>query len=132
MEKITQMNKQLFRENLLKTVDEVKKQKGLINQEIRFIVEPVEEHGKNLNSTDEWIKLTLLSKENTNGRYLELDEIIKLFTGLIPLVPIWLNISFEEVKDYVAIFKIQTSLRFRKPSILQNQETGHPPFKALL
>ncbi|MEK4429116.1 hypothetical protein MHB54_07635 [Paenibacillus sp. FSL M7-0802] len=131
MENITQMNKQLFRENLLKTVDEIRIQKELINQEIRFIVEPVEERSKNLNSTDEWIKLTLLSKENTNGRYLELEEVIKLLTGLIPLVPIWLNISFEEIKDDVAIFKIQTSLRFRKPSILQNQETGHPPFKAV-
>ncbi|HHR2616614.1 TPA: hypothetical protein ACSY4K_03230 [Listeria monocytogenes] len=30
-----------------------------------------------------------------------------------------------------AIFKLETSLRFRKPTLLRNVETGHAPFKAI-
>jgi hypothetical protein len=31
-----------------------------------------------------------------------------------------------------AIFKLETSLRFRKPSLLRKNETGHAPFKAIV
>lgn len=30
------------------------------------------------------------------------------------------------------IIDLQVSLRFRKPSLLHNQDTGHPPFKAAI
>ncbi|EHK2531989.1 hypothetical protein LMV59_000950 [Listeria monocytogenes] len=30
-----------------------------------------------------------------------------------------------------AIFKLEISLRFRKPTLLRNAETGHAPFKAI-
>lgn len=30
-----------------------------------------------------------------------------------------------------AIFKLKISLRFRKPTLLRNAETGHAPFKAI-
>ncbi|EQC0912667.1 hypothetical protein ACY2FL_001276 [Listeria monocytogenes] len=30
-----------------------------------------------------------------------------------------------------AIFKLEISLHFRKPTLLRNAETGHAPFKAI-
>lgn len=31
----------------------------------------------------------------------------------------------------ITIFKLEISLRFRKPTLLRNAETGHAPFKAI-
>lgn len=47
------------------------------------------------------------------------------------MVPIWINVSFVEMEGEIGIFRLETSLRFRKPTLLRNADTGHPPFKAL-
>lgn len=54
-----------------------------------------------------------------------------LIVWMIQFVPIWINISLNEIKGEKLVFNFKTSLRFRKPSLLRNAETGHPPFKAI-
>lgn len=55
-----------------------------------------------------------------------------LVVWMIQFVPIWINISLNEIKGEKLVFNFKTSLRFRKPSLLRNAETGHPPFKAII
>lgn len=78
------------------------------------------------------MRLTLLSEKNVGSRLLTLEEIVKLVAWNLPLVPIWINISFNRRENEKIIFNFETSLRLRKPSLLRNAETGHPPFKAII
>ncbi len=50
MEQIKQMNKEIFKENLLKSIQEILKGKGFEFNDYRFIIEPVSETDKPLNS----------------------------------------------------------------------------------
>ena len=34
-------------------------------------------------------------------------------------------------EEEIYYFELETSYKIRKPSLLRNAETGHPPFKAL-
>ena len=61
-----------------------------------------------------------------------MEETVRLVACNAPLVPIWINISFNKQEGEKIIFDFETSLRFRKPSLLRNAETGHPPFKAII
>lgn len=72
-----------------------------------------------------------LSEKNVGSRLLSLEETVRLLGCEVPFVPIWINVSFLESNETDTIFKLETSLRFRKPSLLRNVETGHAPFKAI-
>jgi len=124
------MSKETFKENLIKTVNELIKNKTEIIT-LKFLIKPIEEKNKKMNSTDDYLRLWLFSDRNIKGRVLSLDQVIDLFSGHSPLFPIWINVSIKEIQECYIIFELETSLRFRKPSLLQNQETGHPPFKAI-
>ncbi len=50
----------------------------------------------------------------------------------MPVVPIWINVEYLYNRDHFSIYKLICSRRYRKPSLLRNQETGHPPFKAVI
>ena len=58
--------------------------------------------------------------------------LLNYFRGLAPLFPIWINVSICNINEEELVILLETSLRFRKPSLLRNQETGHPPFKAVI
>ncbi|MBC2012286.1 hypothetical protein HCB13_05290 [Listeria marthii] len=131
MNKQTQMNREIFQINLEKTLKEIMVAKGLQNGEIRFVIVPVEEKGKMLDGSDEMMKRLVLTKENIGNKQLELNDVVDVLGGLFPKAPIWINVSFLEVNGEKAIFKLETSLRFRKPTLLRNAETGHAPFKAI-
>ena len=46
LEEIKQMNKEKFRENLIKTIEEISKKKGLTFTDCKFVIEPVKEKDK--------------------------------------------------------------------------------------
>lgn len=126
------MNEEIFSTNLSKAVDKIKKAKNISSDIIKFIIEPVEEQGKMLDGGDEMMKRLVLSKENIGGKKLLLEDVVGVLGGLFPKAPIWVNVSFIEIEGDTAIFKLETSLRFRKPTLLRNAETGHAPFKAIV
>lgn len=131
MSKTTQMNSEIFQINLEKTLKEIMVAKGLQSDEIRFVIVPVEEKGKMLDGSDEMMKRLVLTKENIGNKQLVLKDVVDVLGGLFPKAPIWINVSFLEMNGEKAIFKLETSLRFRKPTLLRNSETGHTPFKAI-
>ncbi|NPC93919.1 hypothetical protein HOO54_17280 [Bacillus sp. WMMC1349] len=131
--KISQMNKQLFRNNLLKTIEKVTlKQNIRLCEEIRFTLCVNDEQGKSHNSNDDFMRLGILSEKNIDNRVLRLDEVIDMLVHPRLLFPLWVNVSISEVREDCLIFKLESSSRFRRPTELQNKGTSHPPFKAIL
>lgn len=131
MTKFTQMNKVIFQENLEKTVTEIKEKLNIVSDVDEFIIEPIDEPGKMLDGGDEMMKRMVLTPENIGGKQLKIRDVTKVLGGFFPRAPVWINVSFVKMTGTTAIFNLQTSLRFRKPTLLQNSDTGHPPFKAL-
>lgn len=131
MEKVREMNRSIFRNNLLMTVYEIIDQKQADEKRIKFNVIPVLEKDKPHNAIDEIMRLVIFSEKNVGNRLLKFEEIVKLATCNAPFVPIWINISLNRIEGEDYIFNFETSLRCRKPSLLRNAETGHPPFKAV-
>jgi len=126
------MNEEIFSTNLSKAVDKIKETKNISSDIVKFIIEPVEEHGKMLDGSDEMMKRLVLSKENIAGKKLLLEDVVGVLGGLFPKAPLWVNVSFMEMEGDTVLFKLETSLRFRKPTLLRNAETGHAPFNAIL
>ncbi|WP_078552277.1 hypothetical protein [Bacillus alkalicellulosilyticus] len=127
-----QMNKDIFRENLLKTIEEISREKELVYNNCNFVIEPVKEKDKPLNSADDMMRLNVLSEENIGNKLLTLDSTVNILCGLQPLVPIWIDVYFIKMNGSTAVFKLQCSQRFRKPTLLRNAENGHAPFKAII
>ena len=131
MKKVREMSKTIFRNNLLLTVYEIIGQKTINENKIRFKVIPAFEKNKPHDATDEIMRLVLFSEKNIGNRLLTVEEIVNLAASFSPFVPIWVNISLNRIEGQILIFNFETSLRCRKPSLLRNAETGHPPFKAV-
>lgn len=122
------MDKEILKSNLLNCIGELGMEK---DAKIKFRIVPVVESGKNLNSTDDYMRLTVLTEKNLNNRYLDLDKVTNILSGPNSTFPIWINIKIISNEDEECVVELQISQRFRKPSLLQNQETGHPPFRAI-
>ncbi|EJE1827108.1 hypothetical protein M4G77_002914, partial [Listeria monocytogenes] len=119
-----------FQMNLEKTLKEIMVSKELQSNEVRFVIVPVEEKGKMLDGSDEMMKRLVLTKENIGNKQLVIKDVVDVLGGLFPKAPIWINVSFLEMNGEKAVFMLETSMRFRKPTLLRNAETGHAPFKA--
>ncbi|MBF2656053.1 hypothetical protein IBB73_09740 [Listeria seeligeri] len=130
MSKITQMNSEIFQMNLEKILKEIMVSKEQQSNEVRFVIVSVEEKGKMLDGSDEMMKRLVLTKENIGNKQLVIKDVVDVLGGLFPKAPIWINVSFLEMNGEKAVFKLETSMRFRKPTLLRNAETGHAPFKA--
>lgn len=126
------MNKTIFYDNLIMTIHEIVENKKIVVENLRFKIIPIYENGKSFNGLDNQMRLIALSEKNVGNRLLTIEETVNLVACQSPFVPIWINISMNEIREDRMIFDFETSLRFRKPSLLRNQETGHPPFKAIL
>lgn len=122
------MDKEILKSNLLICISELEVKE---DAKIKFRVIPIIESGKNLNSTDDYMRLTVLNHKNLDNRLLDLDKVINILSGPNSTFPIWINVEVISNEDEEYIIELQTSQRFRKPSLLRNQETGHPPFKAI-
>lgn len=132
MIKLKEMNKSIFYDNLIMTINEIIGNTNLNNKSIKFKIIPVYEKDKSFNGLDNQMRLIALSKKNIGNRLLTIEETVNLVACQSPFVPIWINISLNETNNHILIFNFETSLRFRKPSQLRNIETGHPPFKAII
>ena len=127
------MSKKVFRENLISAVEELQNAKNIKSEKLKFIIHPTEEKNKKLNSKDDYMRLAVLTEANIGGKLFDADEVIVLLGFLIPYLPIWINISFVKLTDdNVAVFQLDCSMRFRKPSELKNTETGHAPFNLII
>ncbi len=132
MKKIKEMSKSIFQENLLATIKEIMSDDDFEEKKLRFKIVPVYEEKKSFNAVDDSMRLIALSEKNVGNRLLTLEETVRLVACNSPLVPIWINVSLINTDGDKIIFNFETSLRFRKPSLLRNAETGHPPFKAII
>lgn len=131
MEKIREMNKCIFYNNLMLTIYEILGIDNTNEDNIRIKIIPIYEKDKSFNAVDDLMRLAALSENNIGNRLLTVEETVRLVACKEPLVPIWINISLNKKEKNKFIFNFETSLRFRKPSLLRNADTGHPPFKAI-
>lgn len=132
MKQMREMNKLIFYDNLMTTIYEIVDAKNVDEKSIRIKIIPVYERDKSFTGMDDLMRLVFLSDENIGNRLLTVEETVNLVACKSPFVPIWINISLNGIKGNNIIFNFETSLRFRKPSLLRNIETGHAPFKAII
>lgn len=132
MIKLKEMNKSIFYDNLMLTINEIMGDMRLDDRNLRFKIMPVYEKDRSFNGLDNQMRLIALSEKNVGNRLLTVEETVNLAACQTPFVPIWINISLNKMSEHQIIFNFETSLRFRKPSQLRNVETGHPPFKAIM
>ena len=78
MEKVREMNKAIFRDNLLMTICEVMGEINVDEKVIRFNIIPVYEKDKSFNGLDDTMRLVLLSEKNVGNKLLTLEETVKL------------------------------------------------------
>lgn len=92
----------------------------------KFIITSVFEANKNYNSKDDFMRLIYFSEKNIKDRVFNIGDVVKLFSGLSPLYPMWIEVSVYDKR--MKVIELRHSLRFRRPSQIQNVDTGHPPF----
>lgn len=132
MIKLKEMNKSIFYNNLIMTINEIIGNTKSDNKSLKFKIIPFYERDKPFNGLDNQMRLIALSEKNVGNRLLTIEETVNLVACQSPFVPIWINISLNKINNHILVFNFETSLRFRKPSQLKNIETGHPQFKAIL
>lgn len=81
MEKLREMNRDIFKNNLLKTIEEIK------NVEAKFKIVAISEPDKPLNARDDSMRLIALSEKNIGSRLLSLDDATRLLSCKAPFVP---------------------------------------------
>ncbi|WP_427180657.1 hypothetical protein [Paenibacillus sp. TC-CSREp1] len=131
MERITRMDKGIFRTNLLQALDEIRTRDQLQYEDIQLLIEPVPEMDKSLNGADEMMRLVVLAPENVAHRHFTVEEAVELLCWHVPLVPLWIDVSLAGVEQdgERAVFKLACSPRLRKPTQLLHADTGHAPFR---
>lgn len=130
---VKHINKIVLKQFLLDTIRELSEEKNFsIEKEFRFRITPNPEPDKNHNSTDDFMRLVMYTDKNIKGKEFSLDTtILMLSAAPHSRYPLWINISMIMENEKDIIFDAEISLRFRLPKILSNQESGHPPFKAV-
>lgn len=125
------IDKNEFEKNLEVCINElVKANRGLSEKsnDYIFFITPVIEVGKKYNSRDDYIRLWLLNDGNIKGREFNIREVIKLLTSMEPYFPLWIKVRL--INNYFGkhLFELETSLRFRRPSVIMSQGMRYPPF----
>jgi hypothetical protein len=130
--KFNQMDKQLFKENLLKTIEELtSNQKNPSDKDFKFYVLIDPELTKYHNSADDFMRLVVFNNYDIPNDIKELDKVLDFLIHPQHYFPLWIDVSIKEHREDFIIFQLESSSRFRKPSQLQHKETNHPPFKAI-
>lgn len=129
---IKKMSKEIFTQFLDLTLEEIKQYEGIDSDNYIFIITPVFEEGKVLQGKDEVMRLNILNKERITGRFFSKTDVVSMLTFFSPFVPIWIDVETTAINKEQVVFELRCSLRIRKPSLLRNQESGHPPFKAII
>lgn len=128
---IKEMNDKILKKNLLDAVEELKNYNGITGHTYKFYITPIVEEGKTMQTKDEFMRLNVLNPKFIKGKVFSEEEVILVLSYFSPLVPIWINISYIKSESDFILMNLECSLRFRKPSLLRNQETGHAPFKVV-
>lgn len=126
MDKLRMMNKNIFEKNLVASLIELLKCPDEEAVTYKFMITPVFEANKNYNSNDDIMRLIYFSEKNIKDRVFNIGDVVKLFSALCPLYPMWIQVSICDRKN--KIIELRNSMRFRRPSQIQNVDTGHPPF----
>lgn len=126
-----EMNEEIFSHNLQRTLEEIETQKGINPSKYRFRIHPMIEQGKSMQAVDEMMRLNIINPKRVEGKTFTMDEVVSMLTFFKPFVPIWIDVKLVGVTDKEAEFQLDCSVRLRKPSLLRNQESGHPPFRAV-
>ncbi len=131
---IKKMDVNIFKENLVCVLEKIAIANNLIvSENWRFRIIPILEKNKPLNTKDDIMRLIVLNEESLEKRgIMVLDQAIAALSCFVPLCPIWIDVKLKETTDKLIIVELYTSLRMRKPTELHNQETGHPPFRAVI
>lgn len=129
---IKEMSKGIFLRHLDMTIDEIKQFKGGIDIEDAFTIKAVEEKNKVLSGKDEVMRLNILNKDRIDKGIFSKEEVVSMLTFFNPLVPCWIDVEYIPNYENKPVIQLRCSLRLRKPSLLRNQDLGHPPFRAIL
>lgn len=127
MKKFREMNKDIFRDNLLKTLSEFK-----YDGKPKFKIIPKYDPNKIPYGDDDYFRLVILGDDNIGGKILSLNDTVEVLACMSPFAPTQIKVRYIDEQDGVAVFELETSTRVRKPSQLANIDTGHPPFKAIM
>lgn len=128
---IKEMSKEIFSQFLDLTLEEIKHNEGIDTDNYFFIITPIFEEGKVLQGKDEVMRLNILNKEHITGHFFSKKDVVSMLTFFSPFVPIWIDVETVSSSKEQVVFELKCSLRIRKPSLLRNQESGHPPFRAI-
>lgn len=105
-----------------------------LNKSVVYKIEMDFEKDKKHNSRDELICRSELFDFTSKQKFFNDSEVTTLFCGpskikYPELFPLWIKISFLIETETSIILKLLSSTRFRKHSVLKNQELGYPPFE---
>ena len=126
------MNNEIFSQCLDMAIQEIKQKEGIQFTEDAFIINTIVEEGKILNGKEEVMRLNILNKSRIDKHIFTKEEVVSMLTFFSPLVPIWIDIKYVPNYEGKSVFELKCSLRLGKPSLLRNQESGHPPFRAIV
>ena len=129
MAKLRFMNRDIFEKNLVMSLLELLKCSSEEIKKYKYVIIPVFEENKKYNSKDDFMRLTCFNERNLKNRFFGLKETVDLFSGLCPLYPLWIEVFVDDEENKIVV--LRHSLRFRKPSQIQNIGTGHPPFRVV-
>lgn len=129
MDKLRKMSKYIFKKNLIASIIELLKCSEREVVAYEFVITPVVEVNKKYNSNDDIMRLIYFSDKNIKNRIFNMEDTVSLFSALSPLYPMWIEVSIYDKKN--KIIELRHSLRFRKPSQIQNVDTEHTPFKVV-
>ncbi len=131
---IKHIDKEVLRQFLLDTIKELSVAKGFsMEKNFKFRITTNLESNKKHNSIDDLMRLVMYTEKNIKNREFDLDATIRMLSAAPhSRYPLWVNISMIEEDESEILFDVEISLRFRLPKTLFNQETGHPPFKAII
>lgn len=129
---IKEMNKDIFSQYLDMTINEIKQKEGIQLTIDVFLINAVVEEGKVLTAKDEVMRLNILNKDRIDKHIYTKEEVVSMLTFFCPLVPVWIDVQYISNQESKSVFELKCSLRLRKPSLLRNQDLGHPPFRAIL
>lgn len=129
---LKEMNPEIFRNNLLMAIDEIKEKQCITMHDYYFIINPILEEGKPRLALDEFMRLNVLNPKFIKQKKFNLEEVVTMLAFHSPFVPIFINIKVIDSEGDEFCLQLDVSLRFRKPSLLRNEETGHAPFKVVI
>jgi hypothetical protein len=126
-----QLTIQQFHKNMLAAIAQAASENIATEKPRKLLIVPVYEAGANYSSTDDYLRLTLLSEQTIISRLFDSQEAATFLSGPNSSYPLWIEVAPKEDTAEYALFELKISMRFRKPSELRNKETGHPPFRVV-